>query len=234
MNFSDKCDQVLGKKVVDHLHSIGMLGSEKETQLLTFEKLDILESKFREVLDVLGMNLEDPNLVETPKRLSKLWVNEMFYGMDYHTFPKITVLPVDSIGYNNFVLEKNVTASSCCSHHFVPMIHNMATVTGDTVMAGGCSIAYIPNKKIIGLSKLNRVVEWAGKRPQCQEQYCRMVVEILKYVLDCDSVACKMNLQHLCVSLRGAADRSSSTTTLYCSGLFETDKDLRREFLEVA
>lgn len=229
-----KCDPILGEKVVAHLRSIGMLGSEKEEQLSFEEKVDKLIPLYKEVLDVLGFNLEDPNLIETPKRLAKLYAKEYFYGMRSETFPKITTIPAENIGYDSFVIETNVTTQSHCSHHLVQMANFIGTANGGVVMGGGCTVAYIPKNTVLGLSKLNRVVAWAGARAQCQEQYCRLVVEILKFILGTDSVCCYMNLKHLCVSSRGAEDRSSGTITFFASGEFETNREIRKEFLEIA
>ena len=234
MYTGDKTDPVLGKKVVEHLHKIGMLKSEQLEQRSIEEKIELLKPKFAEILDILGMNMEDENLVETPKRLAKMWARELLWGMDYKTFPKITTISSENIGYDSFVLEKSVTAQSCCSHHFMPMYHTKACTDGSTVVGGGCVVAYIPKDKVLGLSKLNRVVEWAGMRAQTQEQYTKMIVEILKFVLETDDVACWTSLNHGCIQFRGQGDKSSQTTCLNLLGKFETDSQIRSEFLAIA
>jgi GTP cyclohydrolase I len=222
----NKCDPALGEKVYQHLVANGMMSSEKANSMTNGEKKDVIQAHFAKILETLGMNLEDGNLIDTPRRLAKLWVNELFWGLSTETFPKVTTIDATDMGnYDSFVLEKNVTGYGCCSHHFLPMFSIKNGVIG-----GGFHVAYIPKKKIIGLSKLNRIVQWCCARPGTEEQYCKMIALVIGYVLECDSVAVMADLNHTCVSLRGASDSTSSTVCFYSTGNFQTDHNLRREF----
>lgn len=223
----NKCDPELGKKVYEYLKSEGVLSTEAPNNYSLDIKKDVLKKEFTTILKTLGMNMEDGNLIDTPRRLAKLWTQEMFWGLDWSNFPKITTIDSECMGnYNSFVLEKSITGYGCCSHHFLSMVG----IGKDGHIGGGVNVAYIPKNKVIGLSKLNRVVQFVMARPGTEEQYCKMVALILKYCLDCDSVAVMMDLKHLCVAVRGATDGSSSTLCYYGTGAFQDDKEVRKEF----
>lgn len=234
MTDKSKCDPELGKKVVAHLRSIGMLGCESETQLTPEEKIELATPKFAEVMEILGFNLDDPNTNETPKRWVKMMVNDLLWGMYAENFPKLKLIPTDDMGYDSLVVEK-VTAQSMCSHHLQIMWGDKGCSDGTTMIGGGCVLAYLPDKYVLGLSKLNKICEWAGRRAQCEEQYVKMVVEVLSFVTGAPA-ACMMKLKHGCVGFRSVQDRASDTTCFYCTpnSEFSNNPQLRSEFLALA
>lgn len=229
-----KCDPELGRKVVNHLRSIGMLGCEKEHQLPMEEKIAIATPKMAEVLDTMGFNLNDPNTNETAKRWVKMMVQDLLWGMYAETFPKMKLIPTDDIGYDDMVF-MSVTAQSMCSHHLQVMWGDKGCADGSVMIGGGAVVAYIPKNVVLGLSKLNKIVEWCGKRAQCEEQYVRMVVEVISFLTGAPA-ACMMNLKHGCVSFRSVEDKASSTTCFYCTpnSEFTNNPQLRKEFLSMA
>lgn len=229
-----KCDPELGRRVVEHLRSIGMLGCELEDQMSPDEKIEKAVPKFAEVMEILGFNLEDPNTNETPKRWVKMMVNELLWGMYAENFPKMKLIPTSDIGFNDMVIE-SCTAQSMCSHHLQIMWGDKGCADGSTMIGGGAVVAYLPKKFVLGLSKLNKVLEWCGKRAQCEEQYVRMVVEVISFLTDAPA-ACMMNLKHGCVAFRSVEDKASSTTCFYCTpnSEFTNNPQLRNEFLAIA
>lgn len=230
----DKSDKELGRQVVEHLRSLGMLGCEKQEQLSAKEKIELATPKFEEVLDILGFDLNDPNTNETAKRWVKMMVNDLLWGMDPDTFPKMKLIPTDDIGYGDMVIE-SCTAQSMCSHHLQVMWGDKGCADGSVVVGGGCVVAYIPKEVVLGLSKLNKIVQWCGRRAQCEEQYVRMVVEVISFLTGAPA-ACMMNLKHGCVSFRSVEDKSSSTMCFYCTpnSEFTNNPQLRNEFLSIA
>ena len=230
----DKVDKELGRKVVAHLRSLGMLGCEKEVQLPKEEKIKQAIPKFAEVLDILGFNLEDPNMNETAKRWVKMMVNDFLWGMEADAFPKMKLIPTDDIGYGDMVIE-TCTAQSMCSHHLQVMWGDKGCADASVVIGGGCVVAYIPKDVVLGLSKLNKIVQWCGRRAQCEEQYVRMVVEVLSFLTNAPA-ACMMKLKHGCVGFRSIEDKASATTCFYCTpnSEFTNNPQLRNEFLSIA
>lgn len=213
----------LGMKVHQHL-----VGKGLETPITdkvygnTEEKIESIVPHFAKIMEILGLDLTDDSLEDTPKRVAKMYVNEIFWGLDYTKFPKCTTID-NKMDYNNsFVLERNVNVQSNCEHHFV-VIDGMATV------------AYIPNKKVLGLSKLNRIVEFFSKRPQVQERLTEQICEAISFITETDDVAVYIDAQHYCVKSRGIQDTGSSTVTLSTRGAFaEANSEIRREFLNIA
>ena len=230
----DKTNSELGLRVRDYLEKKGLLNIEKEQQISNEEKKVKLENIFSEMIDVLGLNREDGNLQETPKRLAKLYVNDLFYGLDWTKFPKCTAIDNQFVGYNNFVLVKDIRVVSCCSHHFMPFFGLKGNSDGSATFGPGCTIAYIPNKKVLGLSKLSRIVNFLGARPNTQETLTAQIAEALSYVVETEDVAVLIKANHTCMSLRGAEDPNASTVTLYCKGKFLNDDKLRSEFLQAS
>jgi|TARA_R110002074_G_scaffold334242_2_gene504496 GTP cyclohydrolase I len=173
-------------------------------------------------MDTLGLDLSDDSLTDTPKRVAKMYVNEIFWGLDYDAFPKCTTVN-NKMHYDEMVVERNINVQSNCEHHFV-------------VIDGLATVAYIPNERVLGLSKINRIVEYFSKRPQIQERLTEQIYYALQYILGTDNIAVLIDAQHYCVKSRGVEDVGSSTITSKLGGGFR-DKDdpgLRAEFLSIA
>lgn len=181
------------------------------------EKISIIETHFKQIMETLGMDLEDDSLQDSPKRVAKMYVNEIFGGLLPENKPKISVFE-NQYKYRQMLVEKNITVYSFCEHHFLPII-------------GKAHVAYISNGKVIGLSKINRLVDYYAKRPQVQERLTVQIVQALKKALGTKDVACIIDATHLCVNCRGIKDTSSSTITAELSGLFQTNPITRQEFL---
>lgn len=163
---------------------------------------------FEEIMDVLGLDLNDDSLRGTPNRVAKMYVEEIFSGLDPANKPKIALFD-NKYQYNQMLVEKDITFYSNCEHHFVPII-------------GKAHIAYISSGKVIGLSKLNRIVQYYAKRPQVQERLTNQIGNELKNILETDDVAVIIDAKHLCVSSRGVKDDTSATVTSYYSGKFNS------------
>ena len=215
-----KCAPELGRKIHEHLVKMGVETPQVENSLSRTDKIEIIESKFRDIMQALGLDLSDDSLEETPKRVAKMYVNEVFWGLDYDAFPKCTTVD-NKMHYNEMVIERNIVVMSNCEHHFV-QIDGLATV------------AYVPKKKVLGLSKINRIVEYFAKRPQIQERLTEQVFHALTYILETDDVAVMIDAKHYCVAARGVEDTGSSTVTCKLGGGFKTDPAVRAEFLSIA
>ncbi|WP_282043253.1 GTP cyclohydrolase I FolE [Winogradskyella flava] len=172
------------------------------------EKKQRISILFSEIMDVLGLDLTDDSLQGTPDRVAKMYVEEIFSGLDPENKPKIALFD-NKYQYNQMLVEKNITFYSNCEHHFVPII-------------GKAHIAYKSSGKVIGLSKLNRIVQYYAKRPQVQERLTNQIANELKTVLDTEDVAVIIDAKHLCVSSRGVKDDTSATVTTYYGGEFNT------------
>jgi GTP cyclohydrolase I len=215
-----KCDPELGRKIHEHLVKMGVETPQVENNLSRTDKVEIIESKFRDIMQALGLDLSDDSLEETPKRVAKMYVNEVFWGLDYDAFPKCTTVD-NKMHYNEMVVERNIIVMSNCEHHFV-QIDGLATV------------AYVPKQKVLGLSKINRIVEYFAKRPQIQERLTEQVFHALTYILETEDVAVMIDAKHYCVAARGVEDTGSSTVTCKLGGGFKTDAAARAEFLSIA
>ena len=169
------------------------------------EKISIL---FQEIMDVMGLDLTDDSLKGTPKRVAKMYIDEIFSGLNPNNKPKIALFD-NKYQYNQMLVEKNITFYSNCEHHFVPII-------------GKAHIAYISSGKVIGLSKLNRIVQYYAKRPQVQERLTNQIAEDLKNILQTVDIVVIIDAKHLCVSSRGIKDDTSATVTSYYGGEFNT------------
>lgn len=227
----EKTNSELGLKVRDYLKSKGLLNIESGDFQPSKQKLNKLEKQFSGIIKTLGLNLDDGNLVDTPKRLAKLYVNDLFYGLDWSKFPKCTAIDNQFVGYNNFVLLKDIRIVSVCSHHFMPFFGLKGNADGSASFGPGCTIAYIPNKKVIGISKFSRIVNFLGSRPNTQETLTAQIAEVISFIAETEDVAVCINANHTCMSLRGASDSNANTVTLYCKGRFLNDDKLRSEFL---
>lgn len=186
-------------------------------ELSDAEKMSRIEFHFREIMLTMGLDLNDDSLRGTPKRVAKMYIQEIFSGLNPENKPKVALFE-NKYGYHEMLVEKDITFYSNCEHHFVPII-------------GKAHIAYIANGKVIGLSKLNRIVQYFAKRPQVQERLTMQIAHHLCSTLGTDDVAIVIDAHHLCVSSRGVQDVNSSTITAYYGGAFR--KEARKtEFLQ--
>jgi len=215
-----KCDPELGQKVHEHLVKMGVETPTIPNSMDRKDKIDRIEEHFKSIMQYLGLDLNDDSLMDTPKRVAKMYVNEIFWGLDYEAFPKCTTVQ-NKMQYNEMVCERNVNVQSNCEHHFV-------------VIDGLATVAYVPKDKVLGLSKINRIVEYFSKRPQIQERLTEQVFYALQYILDTDDVAVMIDAQHYCVKSRGVEDTGSSTVTSKLGGGFKTDPAARAEFYQLA
>ncbi len=173
------------------------------------KKIEIIESHFQKIMETLGLDMSDDSLKGTPKRVAKMYVKEMFWGLNPDNKPVASHFK-NKFKYTEMLIEKDINFYTNCEHHFVPFF-------------GKAHVAYIPNGKVIGLSKLNRIVEYFAKRPQVQERMTMQISNELKRILGTDNVAVIINAKHLCVASRGIKDDSSHTTTSEYSGKFLED-----------
>jgi GTP cyclohydrolase I len=215
-----KTDPELGQRVHAHLLKMGVETPRRDNGIDRKLKIDKIEEKFRDIMSILGLNLEDDSLAETPKRVAKMYVNEVFWGLDYEAFPKCTTVD-NKMKYNEMVVERNVSVQSNCEHHFV-------------VIDGLATVAYVPKDKVLGLSKINRIVEYFSKRPQIQERLTEQIFHALQFILETKDVAVMIDAQHYCVKSRGVEDTGSSTVTTRLGGGFKSDPAARAEFYNIA
>ena len=181
------------------------------------EKIDIIQDDVRHILETLGLDLSDDSLKGTPKRVAKMFVNELFGGLDPDNKPNASTFE-NKYKYGEMLVEKNITVYSTCEHHLLPIV-------------GKAHVAYISNGTVVGLSKMNRIVDYFAKRPQVQERLTMQIVKELQDVLNTEDVACVIDAKHLCVNSRGIKDVESSTVTSEFGGKFK-EKETRREFLD--
>ena len=215
-----KTDPELGQKIHEHLVKMGVETPTKDSALDRKEKIEVIEAHFNGIMRALGLDLEDDSLMDTPKRVAKMYVNEIFWGLDYDAFPKCTTV-ANKMKYDEMVVERNVNVQSNCEHHFV-IIDGLATV------------AYVPKDRVLGLSKINRIVEYFSKRPQIQERLTEQIFHTLQFILDTEDVAVMIDAQHYCVKSRGVEDTGSSTVTSRLGGGFKNDPAARAEFYQIA
>jgi GTP cyclohydrolase I len=214
-----KTDPALGQKVHEYLVSVGVETPVIDNGLSRKEKIDKIEGHFDEIVGILGLDLKDDSLMDTPKRVAKMYVNEIFWGLDYDAFPKATVVE-NKMNYNEMIVERNISVQSNCEHHFV-------------VIDGLATVAYVPKKNVLGLSKINRIVEYFSKRPQIQERLTEQIYHALAFILDTENVAVMVDAQHYCVKSRGVEDTGSSTITSRLGGSFKAHPEVRAEFLSL-
>ena len=185
--------------------------------ILDEEKISIIEKNVYNILDTLGMDLTDDSIKGTPKRVAKAWVNELFGGLNPQKMPKTSTFE-NKYSYNEMLVEKNITVYSTCEHHLLPII-------------GKAHVAYFSKGTVVGLSKMNRIVDYFAKRPQVQERLTMQVVKALQKALGTDDVACVIDAKHLCVNSRGIRDVDCSTVTAEFGGKFK-EINIKREFLD--
>ncbi len=215
-----KTDPVLGLEIHRHLVVSGVETPVEDMHYLDRkDKIASIEQDFTNIMKTLGLDLTDDSLMDTPKRVAKMYVNEIFWGLDYEAFPKCTAVD-NKMKYDEMVIERNINVQSNCEHHFV-------------VIDGLATVAYIPNEKVLGLSKINRVVEYFSKRPQIQERLTEQIYFALQYILKTDNIGVVIDAQHYCVKSRGVEDVGSSTVTSKLGGCFKSDLAVRAEFMHL-
>ncbi|MDG2953503.1 GTP cyclohydrolase I FolE [Bisgaard Taxon 10/6] len=207
------------KKVRDALIEKGIETPMVELRQDKNERRIAIQQKMREVMELIGLDLRDDSLEETPVRLAKMYVDEIFSGLDYANFPKITNIE-NRMKVSEMVLVNDVTLTSTCEHHFV-------------TIDGLVSVAYYPKKWVIGLSKINRVVQFFAQRPQVQERLTEQILLAFQTILETEDVAVYMKATHFCVKCRGIKDSNSYTVTSAFGGAFLEDRETRKEFLSL-
>lgn len=196
----------------DHDHEMFNIDTPLRKDAFTLsddEKIDIIQNHFNQIMETLGLDMTDDSLSGTPRRVAKMYVKEMFWGLNPANKPEASHFK-NKFKYSEMLIEKDINFYTNCEHHFVPFF-------------GKAHVAYIPNGKVIGLSKLNRIVEYFAKRPQVQERMTMQIVNELKNILKTENVAVIINAKHLCVASRGIKDDSSHTTTAEYCGKFEEE-----------
>ena len=219
----NKTDPKLGKEITKHLTELGVETPtiEKLRDANTDEtKIKLIADNMHSTMTLLGLNLNDDSLQDTPNRVAKMYVNEIFYGLRTENFPKITVVD-NKFNYDEMLVEKGINVMSVCEHHFVGIV-------------GQATIGYIPNGNVIGLSKLNRIVDYFARRPQVQERLTAQIYHTLCYILKTKNVAVVIDADHYCVKSRGIEDVGSSTVTSKIGGAFKDDISTRSEFMALA
>jgi GTP cyclohydrolase I len=186
-------------------------------QLTQAEKIKYIQFYFKKIIQVLGLDVNDDSLKDTPRRVAEMYVNEIFSGLNPDNFPDMTSFE-NSSGYKGMLVEKDITLYSYCAHHFVPII-------------GKAHVAYYPSERIVGLSKINRLVHHFARKPQVQEKLTREIADALEYSLHTEDIAVLIDADHLCVAARGVKDTGSSTRTSYFGGRFK-QAEIKQEFLD--
>lgn len=225
-----KANATLGLEINKYLASVGMatpMSFPPDSPYLTAasdeDKIASITVHMRAVMEILGLDLSDDSLVDTPSRIAKMYVQELFAGLKTDTFPKATTVE-NKMKYGDLIIEK-CTVKSVCEHHFV--YFGTAHATNEL----GCWVAYIPKEKVLGLSKINRFVNYFARRPQIQERLTGQIAHALRYILDTEDVAVVMRAQHFCVLTRGVEDADSNTTSSNLGGRFLDEPALRAEMM---
>jgi GTP cyclohydrolase IA len=217
-----KCDPELGLKIHQYLVEKGVespINYDVYNSKSAEAKIKAITKHMKASLEIMGFDLTNDSVQDTPARVAKMWVSETMSGLDYKNFPKVMTFE-NKFNSSSMVIERNVQSMSLCSHHIV-------------TIDGIAHVAYIPNKKIIGLSKINRIVDYFSRRPQEAERLTLQIYHALEYILETEDVAVFLNGVHYCVKSRGVSDSNSSTSTVKLGGLFMTDPMVRKEFYDV-
>lgn len=234
MSYSkDKCDPKLGREVEEYLQKLGVntpmtdvsfnsLGIKtpfnlNDTPVDNTTKVEKISHHFGEIMKVMGLDLEDDSLSETPRRVAKMFVNELFWGLNPDNFPKCTAVE-NKIKYDEMVVERKIKIMSVCEHHFLPI-------------EGYAYVGYLAKGEIVGLSKLNRVVEYFARRPQIQERLAEQIYHALSFILKTEDIAVILTGEHFCVKMRGVEDPDSDTVTSKLGGAFRNPVT-KNEFLQ--
>lgn len=218
-------DPELGKKIAAHLASkkvetpIDFTQSLVNTEYTKSYQARSIKEAFECTLEELRLNLKDDSIKDTPDRVSKMYCEEIFNGLNYDNFPKCTTF-ANSSGNNELVISKGAVVLSMCEHHLLPFF-------------GKACIGYIPDKQLLGLSKLNRVVDFFSRRPQVQERLGQQIFHALSYILATDDVAITIEAEHMCMRFRGIQQAGTSTVTSFMGGRFMAKPELRQEFLNL-
>lgn len=212
-----KTDAELGAQIRTYLLSKGVETPIKVNA--TDPNAPTISDHIKSIMFLLGLDLDDDSLSGTPKRIEKMFQNEIFWGLKIENFPKITLVE-NKMKYDEMIIEKNIKVMSTCEHHLV-------------TIAGSCHIAYIPKRKVMGLSKLNRVVEYFSKRPQIQERLTEQIYYALEHILKTEDIAVIIEAEHFCVKSRGVEDINSTTVTSKVGGVFRDDKSVKSEFFNL-
>ncbi len=215
---TDKISKTMDSMEEDHHSNTTDTPMRKDAfDLSDNEKIESIKEHVYKIMQTLGLDLEDDSLKGTPNRVAKMFVQEIFGGLHPDRKPKASTFD-NKYKYNEMLVEKNITVYSTCEHHLLPIV-------------GKAHIAYISNGRVIGLSKMNRIVDYYAKRPQVQERLTMQIVKELQDALNTEDVACIIDAKHLCVNSRGIRDIDSSTVTSEFGGAFK-DPSLKREFLD--
>lgn len=205
------------RMVRDALIACGLENPCSTQNLTNEQKKEVISRNMRQIMEVLGLDLNDDSLAGTPARVARMFVDEIFSGLDYRNFPRVSVFD-NKMHFDEMVKVGGITLTSTCEHHFV-------------VMDGTAKVAYMPSDKIIGLSKINRIVQFFGRRPQVQERLTQQILVALQTLLHTKNVAVSVTAVHYCVKSRGVKDAASSTTTTALGGYFKNNPSSRHEFL---
>jgi GTP cyclohydrolase I len=205
------------QEVRQALLSAGLETSLINNNLSNNQKVDSILSSVTDIMYALGLDLNDDSLKETPHRIAKMYVNEIFSGLDYSHFPKVTCIE-NKMQTDEMVKVNDISLTSTCEHHFI-------------TIDGHAKVAYVPKNKVIGLSKINRIVNFFAQRPQVQERLTRQIMVALQTLLETDDVAVHIKASNYCVKARGIKDNTSITSTSSTGGCFKNDPLLRAEFM---
>ncbi|MDK9735721.1 GTP cyclohydrolase I FolE [Vibrio sp. D404a] len=205
------------EKVREALLAKGLETPMTQSEMNSDQKYNRIKGLLTEVVSTLGLDLTDDSLAETPHRIAKMYVHEIFSGLDYNNFPKISVIE-NKMSVDEMVKVSDIDLTSTCEHHFI-------------TIDGLAQVAYIPESKILGLSKINRIVRFFAQRPQVQERLTQQVLVAIQTLVETENVAVTIKATHYCVKSRGVMDANSETTTTALGGIFKTNPQTRAEFL---
>ncbi|TVU64555.1 GTP cyclohydrolase I FolE [Vibrio atlanticus] len=205
------------EKVREALLARGLETPMTPSEMNPSQKYNRIKGLLTEVVSTLGLDLTDDSLAETPHRIAKMYVHEIFSGLDYDNFPKISVIE-NKMSVDEMVKVSNIDLTSTCEHHFI-------------TIDGLAEVAYIPETKILGLSKINRIVRFFAQRPQVQERLTQQILVAIQTLVETENVAVTIKATHYCVKSRGVMDANSETSTTALGGIFKTNPQTRAEFL---
>ncbi|AFP85775.1 GTP cyclohydrolase I [secondary endosymbiont of Heteropsylla cubana] len=204
-------------QVREALVAAGLESLPQDIALTNIVRQELIAGHMMEIMAILNLDLSDDSLKKTPHRIAKMYIEEIFLGLNYANFPKITLIE-NKMQIHEMVTICNITLTSTCEHHFI-------------LIDGKASVSYIPEYSIIGLSKINRIVHFFSQRPQIQERLTKQILLALQTLLETNNVAVSIDAIHYCVKGRGICDATSTTTTISCGGLFKSNQNTREEFL---
>lgn len=211
-----KYDSSLGQRVKNHLTELGV---ETPMNGGRDHNVDVVAEHFKVIMEKIGCDMHDDSMQDSPHRVASMFLDELFIGMNYDKFPKCTTF-TNKFSFDSMVVQKNIIVKSVCEHHF-------------QTIYGKCHVAYIPTGNVVGLSKLNRVVDFFARRPQVQERLTEQIYRALQFILKTEQVAVYMECDHFCVKARGVEDVNSSMVTSRLGGAFFDDDKTRAEFMQI-